>query len=75
MKPIYMDHNVTTPLWEEVFDAMLPYLREHFGNASSLHSFGIRAREAIEEDRASCRPSYLSVPGEARLQGHIPAGG
>lgn len=48
---VYMDHNATTPLREEVLEAMLPYLREEFGNASSLHSFGIRARRAIESAR------------------------
>ena len=45
MKRIYMDHNATTPLREEVLEAMLPYLREEYGNASSLHAFGIQAKE------------------------------
>ncbi len=51
MKRIYMDHNATTPLREEALEAMLPYLREEFGNASSLHSFGTRARRAVEATR------------------------
>jgi len=51
MRRIYMDHNATTPLREEVLEAMLPYLREEFGNASSLHSFGIQARRAVEAAR------------------------
>jgi cysteine desulfurase len=50
--PIYLDHNATTPLLPEVVDAMLPYLREHFGNPSSGHVFGQRAREAVEGARA-----------------------
>jgi len=49
--PIYLDYNATTPLLPEVVDAMLPYLREHFGNPSSIHSFGKRAREATEGAR------------------------
>ncbi|MFI5397825.1 MAG: cysteine desulfurase family protein [Candidatus Binatia bacterium] len=49
--PIYLDHNATTPLLPEVVDAMLPYLREHFGNPSSAHVFGQRAREAVERAR------------------------
>jgi len=49
---IYLDHAATTPLDPEVLDAMLPYLREDFGNPSSVHSFGQRARGAIDEARA-----------------------
>jgi cysteine desulfurase len=50
--PIYLDHNATTPLLPEVVDAMLPYLREHFGNPSSGHAYGRKAREAIDAARA-----------------------
>ena len=50
--PVYLDHNATTPLLPEVVDAMLPYLREHFGNPSSGHAFGRRAHEAVERARA-----------------------
>jgi cysteine desulfurase len=49
---IYLDHNATTPLLPEVVDAMLPYLREHFGNPSSAHVYGRRAREAVDRARA-----------------------
>ena len=52
MTPIYLDHNATTPILPEVVEAMLPYLREHFGNPSSGHVYGQRARAAIEEARA-----------------------
>ncbi|MGV8175516.1 MAG: cysteine desulfurase NifS [Methanothrix sp.] len=51
MNRIYMDHSATTPVAPEVLQAMLPYFREKFGNASSLHSFGLEAREALEESR------------------------
>jgi cysteine desulfurase len=50
--PIYLDYNATTPLLPEVVDAMLPYLREHFGNPSSRHLYGKRARDAIERARS-----------------------
>jgi cysteine desulfurase len=50
--PVYLDHNATTPLLPEVVDAMLPYLREHFGNPSSGHVYGRRAKEAVEHARA-----------------------
>ncbi|MBI3091178.1 MAG: cysteine desulfurase [Candidatus Tectomicrobia bacterium] len=51
MRLIYLDHNATTPVRPEVLEAMLPYLREHYGNASSLHTFGRTARKAVEEAR------------------------
>jgi cysteine desulfurase len=51
MKRIYMDHSATTPVAPEVLEAMLPYFSEKFGNASSLHSFGLEAKEALEESR------------------------
>ena len=50
--PIYFDYNATTPLLPEVVDAMLPYLREHFGNPSSGHVYGRRTRDAIELARS-----------------------
>ena len=49
--PVYFDHNATTPLDPRVLDAMLPYLREQFGNASSRHEYGRAARRAIDEAR------------------------
>ncbi|MCD6452405.1 MAG: cysteine desulfurase NifS [Acidobacteria bacterium] len=52
MGVIYMDHNATTPLDPAVLEAMLPYLKEHFGNPSSTtHQYGKVAREAVEEAR------------------------
>ncbi|HNY34738.1 MAG TPA: cysteine desulfurase NifS [Methanothrix soehngenii] len=51
MKRIYMDHSATTPLDPQVLEAMLPYFSEKFGNASSLHSFGLEAKEALEDSR------------------------
>lgn len=51
MTPVYLDCNATTPLLPEVVDAMLPYLREHFGNPSSGHVYGVRARTAVERAR------------------------
>jgi len=53
MKRIYLDHNATTPIAPEVLAAMLPYLTEEFGNASSIHSYGQNARGAVEQARSS----------------------
>jgi cysteine desulfurase len=51
-QPIYLDYNATTPVLPEVVDAMLPYLREHFGNPSSSHVYGRVAREAVARARS-----------------------
>ncbi len=47
----YFDHNATTPLDEAVLGKMLPYLRDDYGNASSRHDFGTRARLAVNKAR------------------------
>lgn len=47
----YLDYNATTPVDERVLEAMLPFLTSHFGNPSSPHSPGHKAREAVEEAR------------------------
>jgi len=52
MRPVYLDHNATTPIDPRVFEAMLPFLREEFGNPSSSHALGRRARDAVETARA-----------------------
>ena len=51
MRRIYLDHAATTPTRPEVVKAMLPYFSEKFGNASSRHSEGSEAREAVEKAR------------------------
>jgi len=52
MRKVYLDHIAATPLDPEVLTAMLPFLRERFGNPQSLHSVGQDALEAIEEARS-----------------------
>lgn len=66
MKPIYLDYNATTPIAREVADAMTPYIYEHFGNPSSSHPFGIKAKLAVEKarkqlaDLIGCKPMHLT---------------
>ncbi|MCL6472124.1 MAG: cysteine desulfurase [Firmicutes bacterium] len=61
-KPIYADYNSTTPVDAAVFEEMLPYFSDYFGNASSKHWYGYKSREAIELARhrvsecIGCRP-------------------
>src|SRR5580704_8735751 len=49
---VYLDNNATTQPAPQVVEAMLPYLTELYGNPSSVHRFGQRARQAIDEARA-----------------------
>jgi len=51
MKRVYLDHAATTPLDREVFEEMRPFFSLKFGNASSLHSFGREAHDAVEKAR------------------------
>src|SRR5262245_30738631 len=65
MYPIYLDYNATTPLRPEVLEAMLPYLQTHFGNPSSVHWAGRRAKQGVEDAREQvatllhCRPAEV----------------
>lgn len=62
--PIYLDHNATTPILPEVVDAMLPYLRQNFGNPSSSHVFGQRAHQAVEHARTQIAALLGCAPDE-----------
>ncbi|MCU0681543.1 MAG: cysteine desulfurase [Polyangiaceae bacterium] len=62
--PIYLDHNATTPVAPEVVDAMLPLFREGFGNPSSGHVYGQRARRALERARAQVAALLGCEPDE-----------
>jgi len=53
MTRVYMDHNATTPLAEPVADRMMAILREEFGNPSSVHHFGQRAKAVVDEARSA----------------------
>lgn len=64
MESIYLDYNATSPLHPSVREAMRPYWEEGFGNASSLHTQGRRARVAIEKVRASLLKSLGDPKGQ-----------
>lgn len=48
---IYLDHAATTPMADAVFEAMIPYFREDFGNPSSIHQWGRRTKNALDQSR------------------------
>jgi len=59
-----MDHGATTPLREEVLEAMMPFLREKFGNPSSIHAQGREARQAVDAAREVVAAALGAEPGE-----------
>ena len=61
---IYLDHSATTPVRPEVLEAMLPFLREHHGNAGSLHRFGRNCRRAVETAREQVAALINAEPRE-----------
>ena len=65
--PIYLDHAATTPLRREALDAMLPYLGEQFGNPSSPHAYGRRARAALDEAHERVAAALGAGPREIVL--------
>lgn len=74
MKRVYLDHAATTPMRSEVLEAMLPYFRDKFGNASTLYLYGREAKKAIDAAREkvasviNADPSRLSLHQVARSQ-------
>ena len=64
MRKVYLDHTAATPLHPQVLDAMLPYLKENFGNPQSLHSTGQEASNAVEEAREKVAQLIHAQPAE-----------
>ena len=64
VRRVYLDNNATTPVAPEVFEAMKPYLLEDYGNASSIHWFGQRAKNAVEKARQQVAKLLIARPGE-----------
>jgi len=67
--PIYLDNNATTPVAQEVFEAMLPWLREQHGNPSSSHMFGQRAAKAVAAARAQVAGLVGAQPADIVFTG------
>ena len=69
MERIYLDHNATTPVAPEVLESMLPFLRNDYGNPSSLHWFGQRTRAATEDARTQVAALMGAEPAEIVFTG------
>jgi cysteine desulfurase len=63
-KPVYLDYNATTPVDPDVLKVMLPYLGDEFGNPSSAHALGRRARDAVEAARGEVASLIGAMPDE-----------
>ncbi|MGL4912987.1 MAG: cysteine desulfurase NifS [Romboutsia sp.] len=61
---LYMDYSATTPVKKEVLDAMMPYLTDYFGNASSFHTFGREAKSALDKAREQVASLVNAKPNE-----------
>src|SRR5213592_2354454 len=63
-RKIYLDHSATTPVDPRVVEAMMPYLTEQFGNASSVHFYGQEARAAVDRARREVAALINARPNE-----------
>ena len=65
LNPVYLDNAATTPVRPEVLEAMMPYLTdEAFGNPSSPHRFGQRARAGIDKAKRQIADALHAEPGQ-----------
>ena len=64
MKTVYLDHSATTPVRPEVLGVMVPYFRDVFGNASSIHTYGQKAKKALEDSREKVADCLGASPEE-----------
>ncbi len=69
MKKVYLDYNATTPIDPQVFEVMLPYLKEEFGNPSSIHSFGSSGKSALDNSREKVAELLGARPKEVVFTG------
>ena len=64
MKDYYMDHAATTPLSKDALEAMMPYLTTDYGNASTVYTYGQRAKAAVERSRRTIAATIGAKPSE-----------
>ena len=71
MQQIYLDYNATTPVDEEVLEAMLPYYRDAFGNPSSAHTEGRAARVRLDQAREQVAELRRGLPPGPAVQDYV----
>ena len=69
MRNVYLDYSATTPVKEEVLQAMIPYFTENFGNPSSLYSGGLNSKAAIDKARNQLADLINARPDEIFFTG------
>lgn len=69
MRRVYMDHNATTPVHPEVLEAMMPFFRDQFGNASSIHWAGREVKKYLDEAREKVAALLHASPEEVIFTG------
>ena len=69
MRRVYMDHNATTPVHPEVLEAMMPFFKEEFGNASSIHWAGREVKKYVDEAREKVASLLNASPAEIVFTG------
>ena len=69
MRRVYMDHNATTPVHPEVLEAMMPFFRDQFGNASSIHWAGREVKKYLDEAREKVAALMNADPQEIIFTG------
>jgi cysteine desulfurase len=69
MRRVYMDHNATTPVHPEVLDAMMPFFRDQFGNASSIHWAGREVKKYLDDAREKVAALMNADPQEIIFTG------
>ena len=69
---IYLDHSATTPVDSRVFEAMKPYLTEHYGNPSSIYRAGQDVRKAVREDIDTYGRFHGGLIARGEIAGDVP---
>src|SRR3974390_523316 len=69
MRRVYLDNNATTPVHPEVLEAMMPFFRDQFGNASSIHWAGRQVKKYLDEAREKVAALMNAAPEEIVFTG------
>lgn len=68
MERIYLDHAATSPVHPAVLDKMTTFMKDYFGNPSSIHSFGRESRREVDETESSLPKVFMPIQKKSYLQ-------